>query len=82
MGSTRCKGVSLQYTLHFNQIQLPKPQGLELLTNDYTMLQIMRYTTIQDIQRYKIYKRERFHTLGPSMPQVAFTPLGLPSLAI
>jgi hypothetical protein len=62
--------------------QLPKPQRLELLTNDYTMLQTMRYTTIQDIQRYKIYKRERFHTLGPSMPQVAFTPLGLPSLAI
>ena len=28
-----------------------------------------------------MYKRYTNHTLGPSMPQVAFTPLGLPSLA-
>jgi hypothetical protein len=42
MGSTKCKGGSLQDVLQLNQI----------------------------------------HTLGPSMPQVAFTPLGLPSLAI
>jgi hypothetical protein len=77
MGSTMCKGGSLQYTLQLNQ--LPKPQRLELLTNDYTMLQ-QRYTTdiqsIQDIQEIL-----SSHTLGPSMPQVALTPLGLPSLA-
>ena len=39
-------------------------------------------------KNYKIYKsitrytkRLSDHTLGPSMPQVALTPLGLPSLA-
>ena len=81
MGSTMCKGGSLQTSLQLNQNKLPKPQGLELITRLYNVT-TMRYTTIQDIQRYKIYKRERFHTLGPSMPQVAITPLGLPSLAI
>jgi hypothetical protein len=78
MGSTMCKGVSLQEVLQLNQIKLPKPQRLELLTRLYK-LQQMRYTTIYNI--HKIYKRYRIHTLGPSMPQVALTPLGLPSLA-
>jgi len=35
-----------------------------------------RYTNLQDIQEI-----QTIHTLGPSMPQVALTPLGLPSLA-
>ena len=39
----------------------------------------MRYTKIYN--EYKIYKRYTNHTLGPSMPQVALTPPGLPSLA-
>jgi hypothetical protein len=30
---------------------------------------------------YKIYKEIKIHTLGPSMPQVALTLLGPPSLA-
>jgi hypothetical protein len=79
MGSTKCKGGSLQDVLQLNQNQLPKPQRIT-----YTVIQCYnneiynntRYTKIQDIQD------RRFHTLGPSMPQVAVTPLGLPSLAI
>ena len=79
MGSTMCKGGSLQEVLQFNQIKLPKPQDKNY-TNDYTMLQ--RLQKLQDIQiKYKIYKILTNHTLGPSMPQVALTPLGLPSLA-
>ena len=50
MGSTRCKGVSLQDFLQLNQIKTPKPQRLELLTKLYNVQQ-MRYTTIQDIQK-------------------------------
>jgi hypothetical protein len=76
MGSTKCKGGSLQDVLQLNQNQLPKPQRIT-----YTVIQCYnneiynRYKDIQDT-------REKDYTLGPSMPQVAFTPLGLPSLAI
>jgi hypothetical protein len=49
MGSTMCKGVSLQEVLQLNQTKLPKPQRLELLTRLYK-LQQMRYTTIYNIQ--------------------------------
>jgi hypothetical protein len=86
MGSTMFKGVSLQYTLQLNQTtQSPK------LRNTYKMfIQVYKNDHIQQIyNRYKITNQiqdiqeiERNHTLGPSMPQVAFTPLGLPSLAI
>ena len=56
---------------------------IRIAYKNYTSYNKMRYTRIihhiQDIQiKYKV---ERNHTLGPSMPQVAFTPLGLPSLA-
>ena len=58
----------------------PKPR-LELLN-------VRKFTSYQyTSSRYKIYKCARYtkdrtiHTLGPSMPQVALTPLGLPSLA-
>ena len=71
MGSTMFKGVSLQQILQLDQVtQTPQENYLQ----DYTILQQI---TIQDIQRI-----QRFQTLGPSMPQVALTPLGLPSLAI
>ena len=80
MGSTMCKGGSLQYTLQFDQIKLPKTPRLELykqLHNVTKFTRITRYTNqLQDIQ-----KRLSNHTLGPSMPQVTLTPLGLPSLA-
>jgi hypothetical protein len=73
-----CKGGSLQETLQFNQIKLPQTPRLELL-------QVYTSYNTRDIQRYTIdtrYTRDkRIHTLGPSMPQVALTPLGLPSLA-
>jgi hypothetical protein len=58
MGSTMCKGGSLQEVLQFNQIKLPKPQRLD--TNDYTMLQSLQ--ELQDIQRsntrYTRYEQE------------------------
>ena len=70
MGSTKCKGGSLQDVLQLNQNQLPKPQRIT-------------YTVIQCYNN-EIYNNTRYtdYTLGPSMPQVAFTPLGLPLLAI
>jgi hypothetical protein len=48
MGSTMCKGGSLQEVLQLNQIKLPKPHRLELLTNDYTSLQQIQ--RLQDVQ--------------------------------
>jgi hypothetical protein len=42
MGSTMCKGGSLQQVLQLNQIKLPKPQRLELLTR----LELYKFTTI------------------------------------
>ena len=55
MGSTKCKGVSLQDVLQLNRNKLPKPQGFELLTRvikDTTneIYNNIRYTKIQDIQ--------------------------------
>jgi hypothetical protein len=55
MGSTKCKGVSLQDVLQLNRNKLPKPQGLELLTRviqDTTneIYNNIKYTKIQDIQ--------------------------------
>ena len=76
MGSTKCKGVSLQDVLQLNRNKLPKPQGFELLTR------VIKDTTNEIYNNTRYTKIERFHTLGPSMPQVAVTPLGLPSLAI
>jgi hypothetical protein len=53
MGSTKCKGGSLQDVLQLNQNQLPKPQRIT-----YTVIQCYnneiynntRYTKIQDTQ--------------------------------
>jgi hypothetical protein len=71
--------VRYKNTLQLNQ-KLPKPHKLELLTRLYNLQKYTkmynRYKSIQDIQ-----ERLSNHTLGPSMPQVALTPLGLPSLA-
>jgi hypothetical protein len=48
----------------------------------YKIIQVTTNTRDTKIyNKYKIYKRYTNHTLGPSMPQVALTPLGLPSLA-
>jgi hypothetical protein len=50
MGSTMCKGGSLQQVLQLNQNKLPKPHKTRIT---YKIIQVttMRYTT-----RYKIYK--------------------------
>jgi hypothetical protein len=79
MGSTMFEGWFVTISLQLNQIKLPKPQRLEVIYKLYKVYTTYtRYTNdiqyIQDIQMY-------VHTLGPSMPQVALTPLGLPSLA-
>ena len=87
MGSTMFQGYSLQQVLQLKSMnKLPKPQGLELITKLYNVTTSIIDTRIYN--EYKIYKKiqwfqERYanYTLGPSMPQVAFTPLGLPSLA-
>ena len=41
MGSTMCKGGSLQYTLQLHEIKLPKTPQLELLTR----LELYNFTT-------------------------------------
>jgi hypothetical protein len=77
MGSTMCKGGSLQTSLQLNQIY-PNPK-IRITYKLYKFTTIEIYKDIQWIQ--DIQERYTNHTLGPSMPQVAFTPLGLPSLA-
>ena len=78
MGSTMCKGVSLQDVLQLNQTETPKPQRLKLLTR---VIQVTTNEIYNNIQYTQNIQKIMIHTLGPSMPQVAFTPLGLPSLA-
>jgi hypothetical protein len=56
MGSTMCKGGSLQYTLQLNQKQTTQTPKIKNYLQDYTSLQQMRYTRYTNIQRYKIYK--------------------------
>ena len=55
MGSTTFKGVSLQDVLQLNQNQLPKPQGLKLLTK-IIQVTTMRYTRYRQVKIYKIYR--------------------------
>jgi hypothetical protein len=78
MGSTMCKGGSLQQVLQFKS-NYPNPT----IRITYKIIQVTtKYKRYKDIQViYKITKEITNHTLGPSMPQVALTPLGLPSLA-
>ena len=78
MGSTMCKGVSLQDVLQLNQTKTPKPQRLKLLTR---VIQVTTNEIYNNIQYTQDIQKIRIHTLGPSMPQVALTLLGPPSLA-
>jgi hypothetical protein len=60
--------------------KLPKPQSIRI--RFYKIIQVYNNEIYKDIQQIQdIQEIQRFHTLGPSMPQVALTPLGLPSLA-
>ena len=52
MGSTMCKGGSLQYTLQFNQVKLPKPHKIRIT---YKIIQV--YNKDEMYNKYKIYKR-------------------------
>ena len=81
MGSTMCKGGSLQYTLQFNQIKLPKPHKIRITYKIIQCYKVIQRCTIDTNQLQEVQERLSNHTLGPSMPQVALTPLGLPSLA-
>jgi hypothetical protein len=64
-----------KFTIKSNQTtQTPKIRVIQRLYKVYNKDEI--YNQIQDIQEILTN-----HTLGPSMPQVALTPLGLPSLA-
>jgi hypothetical protein len=64
MGSTKCKGVSLQDVLQLNQNKLPKPQGLELITR-IIQVTTMRYTRYKQV---KIYKKYRLHPRAKHAP--------------
>jgi hypothetical protein len=78
MGSTMCKGGSLQQVYNLIKSNYPNPK-IRIIQRLYkfTTNEIYKDDTIDT--RYT--RDKRFHTLGPSMPQVALTPLGLPSLA-
>jgi hypothetical protein len=71
MGSTMCKGVSLQDVLQLNQTKTPKTPQLELLTR-IIQVTTMRYTTIYNIhkifKRYKNYKRKISHPRAKHAP--------------
>ena len=77
MGSTKCKGGSLQDVLQLNQNQLPKPQRIT-----YTVIQCYnneiynntRYTKIQDTQERNIsHPRAKHAPSGFHPTWTAFT---------
>ena len=64
MGSTMCKGVSLQDVLQLNQTKTPKTPQLELLTQ-IIQVTTMRYTRYKQV---KIYKKHRLHPRAKHAP--------------
>jgi hypothetical protein len=76
MGSTKCKGGSLQDVLQLNKTNYPNPK--ELLTQLYNVTTMRynntRYTKIQDIQERKIsHPRAKHAPSGFHPTWTAFT---------
>ena len=78
MGSTMCKGGSLQCVFQLNQNQLPKPQGLELITRLYNVTTIMRDTKIYNNYKINNYTKYTQDTMI-SHPRAKHAPSGFHS---